>query len=89
MLIALVAPRPLLLQTGLTDNWSDAKGEFLSATLASSVYELLGKGAFGASEFPEPEQPVFTTLGYVMHDGGHAVLPQDWDYYLQFIKRYL
>lgn len=89
MLIALVAPRPVLLQTGLTDNWSDPKGEYYSATLASCVYELLGQGAFGASEFPEPEQPVFTTLGYVMHDGGHAVLPQDWDYYLQFIKRYL
>ena len=89
MLIALIAPRPLLLQTGLTDNWSDPKGEFYSATLASCVYELLGKGAFGASSLPEPEQPVFTTLGYVMHDGGHAVLPQDWDYYLQFLKRYL
>jgi len=40
MLVALMAPRPLLLQTGTTDNWSDPKGEFLAAVAAEPVYEL-------------------------------------------------
>ena len=31
LLVALMAPRPLLLQTGNTDKWSDPKGEFLAA----------------------------------------------------------
>ena len=30
MLVALIAPRPVLLQTGTTDFWSDPKGEFSS-----------------------------------------------------------
>ena len=43
LLIALVAPRPLLLQTGNTDFWSDPKGEFLAAVSAGPVYKLLGQ----------------------------------------------
>ena len=89
MLIALIAPRPMLLSTGSTDNWSDPKGEFLAAVEAGKVYELLGKDALGTDVMPGAEQPIYHTLGYVMHEGGHGVLPQDWDYYLEFLKRYL
>lgn len=53
------------------------------------MYELLGKDALGTDVMPAAEQPVYHTLGYVMHEGGHGVLPQDWDYYLEFLKRYL
>lgn len=89
MLVALIAPRPLLLSTGSTDNWSDPKGEFYAAVEAGKVYELLGKDDLGTNVMPQAEQPIFNTLGYVMHEGGHGVLPQDWKYYLEFIKRYL
>jgi hypothetical protein len=41
MLVALIAPRPLLLQTGSTDYWSDPKGEFLAAVNAGPVYKRL------------------------------------------------
>lgn len=43
MLISLIAPRPLLLQTGSTDFWSDPKGEYLAAQAAEPVYNLFGK----------------------------------------------
>lgn len=89
MLVALIAPRPLLLQTGTTDNWSDPKGEWLSLIEARKVYQLLGKDVPAGDEMPAADQPVYTTLGYVMHEGGHGVLPQDWDYYLEFMKRHL
>lgn len=89
MLIALIAPRPLLLQTGLTDKWSDPKGEFLAAVEAGKVYRFLGKDDLCTSVYPEPDQPIYHTLGYFMHDGKHAVLPADWDVYLEFMKRYL
>ncbi len=89
LVISLVAPRPLLLSTGSTDTWSDAKGEFCAAVEAGPVYELLGKDDLGTNVMPAPEKPIFNTLGFVMHDGGHGVLPQDWKYYLEFIKLYL
>ena len=89
MLVALIAPRPLLLQTGTTDNWSDPKGEFLAAVEAGKVYRLLGKDDLGTTELPPPDQPIYHTLGYFMHEGGHGTIPLDWEVYLQFMKRYL
>lgn len=52
MLIALMAPRPLLLQTGDSDLWADPKGEFLAAKAAGPVYQLLGQSVPEAEEFP-------------------------------------
>ena len=89
MLVALIAPRPLLLQTGSTDNWSDPKGEWLSLIEARKVYQLLGQDVPASDEMPAADQPIYSTLGYVMHDGGHDVMPQDWTYYLEFMKRHL
>ena len=49
MLVALIAPRPLLLQTGSTDNWSDPMGEWLALVEGRKVYQLFGKAAQSAS----------------------------------------
>jgi hypothetical protein len=89
MLIALVAPRPLLLQTGSTDNWSDPKGEFLAAVAAGPVYRLLGKQDLGTDVWPAAKQPILRDLSYYMHDGGHGMVTTDWDIYLDFLKAHL
>jgi hypothetical protein len=89
MLISLIAPRPLLLQTGDTDYWSDPKGEYLAAVAASPVYELLGTEGLSASEYPPAGQPVLSTLGYYMHAGRHGILPQDWPVFLAFLQKHL
>jgi hypothetical protein len=90
MLVSLIAPRPLLLQTGNTDFWSDPKGEYLSAQAAEPVYKLFGKAGPGAHEFPAPgDTALLNPLGYYMHEGGHAVLPADLDVFVTFIKKYL
>ncbi|MGH9407358.1 MAG: acetylxylan esterase [Terriglobia bacterium] len=89
MLIALLAPRPALLQTGSTDYWSDPKGEFLAAVAAGPVYRLLGKQGLGTDRWPPPGKPILHTLGYYMHDGGHGVLPADWNVFLEFMELYL
>jgi Prolyl oligopeptidase family len=86
MLVALIAPRPLLLQTGDTDFWSDPKGEFLAAVAAGPVYKLLGKQDLGTDVWPAAKQPIFHDLSYYMHDGGHGMVPTDWDIYIQFLK---
>jgi hypothetical protein len=89
MLAALIAPRPLLLQTGDTDYWSDPKGEFLAAVAAGPVYTLLGKKSLGTEMMPKSGDAVLHDLGYEMHDGGHGMVPSDWDVYLRFLKMHL
>jgi hypothetical protein len=89
MLIALIAPRPLLLQTGDKDYWSDPKGEFLAAVAAGPVYQLLGKDGLDTNTWPPAGTPILHTLGYFMHEGGHGSLPSDWSVYLDFMKMQL
>jgi hypothetical protein len=89
MLVALMAPRPVLLQTGDTDFWSDPKGEFLAAVAAGPVYKLLGKQGLDTDVMPAAGQPILHTIGYIMHDGGHGMVPSDWDVYLKFIQMHL
>jgi hypothetical protein len=89
MLVALIAPRPLLLQTGSTDKWSDPHGEFLAAVAAGPVYRLLGKQDLGTRALPPAGQPILNTLGFLMHAGGHGTIPSDWDVFLEFMKRRL
>jgi hypothetical protein len=89
MLLSLIAPRPVLLQTGDTDLWSDPKGEFLSAVAAAPVYQLLGKQALDAEQMPAAGQPILHTLGYIMHAGGHGAIPSDWELFLKFMQIHL
>ncbi len=88
MLVSLIAPRPLLLQTGDTDGWSDPKGEFLAAKAAAPVYHLLGKKALETNKMPSAGEPILNDLGYYMHSGGHGTVPEDYDIYLQFMKKH-
>lgn len=89
MLLSLIAPRPVLLQTGDTDVWSDPKGEFLAAVAAEPVLKLLGKQGLGTTQMPAAGQPIFHTLGYVMHAGGHGTIPSDWELFLKFMQMHL
>ena len=89
MLLSLLAPRPVLLQTGDKDYWSDPKGEFLSAIAATPVYKMLGGSGIETSEMPAAGQPILNTLGYYMHSGGHGAFPSDWPIFLSFIKKEL
>src|SRR5262245_23553934 len=86
MLIALIAPRPVLLQTGDRDLWSDPKGEFLAAAAAGPVYQLAGKRSLGTDRMPGPGQAILHTIGYSMHAGGHGTIPSDWDLFLKFMQ---
>ena len=90
MLVALMAPRPLYLNTGSEDRWSDPRGEFLAAVAGSPVYELLGKKGIGATEMPPLDTPLLDgDVGYQCHTGKHEVLASDWDRFLDFADRHL
>jgi hypothetical protein len=88
-IIALVAPRPILLQTGSTDKWSDPYGEFLAAKAATPVFELLGRKGIDVYSQPPTGKPLMNTLGYLMHDGPHGVMPADWPVFLDFLDAHL
>jgi len=89
MLMALVAPRPLYVASAVADRWADPRGEFLAAKHASSVYALFGKDHLADANFPEPDQPLHTTIGYHLRSGEHDVTAYDWQQYLQFADRHL
>ncbi len=89
MLVALMAPRPVLLQTGDKALGSDPKGEFLAAVAAGPVFRLLGKQGLETDQWPAAGTPILHTLGYYMHAGGHGTIPSDWDQYLKFLQMHL
>jgi hypothetical protein len=89
MLVALIAPRPVLLQTGDKDFWSDPKGEFLAAVAAGPVYRLLGKQGLDTDQMPAAGTPILHTIGYYEHAGGHGTIPSDWDQFLAFMQMHL
>jgi len=91
MLVALMAPRPLLLQTGDADYWSDPKGEFLSAVAAEPVYRLFGLEGPSTTVWPKANDTTLLMhpLGYYMHAGGHTVLPEDWKHFIEYMKKFL
>lgn len=90
MLVALMAPRPLLLQTGDTDYWSDPKGEFLAAVAAEPAYKLFDKKGPGTNVMPAAgDQSLLNDLGYYMHAGGHGIVPSDWAVFISYMKKYL
>jgi hypothetical protein len=89
MILALIAPRPVLLQTGSTDRWSDPYGELVAARAATPVYHLFGLK--GIESYPQPPAgvPSLHALGYLMHDGGHGTVPADWPVFLDFMDQHL
>ena len=86
-ILSLIAPRAVLLQTGSTDKWSDPYGELVAARAATPVFHLFDRK--GIEDYPQPPlgEPVMNRLGYLMHDGGHGMVPGDWPVFLDFMAR--
>jgi hypothetical protein len=88
-LLALIAPRPLLITSATEDLWADPKGEFLAALAADPVYRLLGTEGLSADQWPKPSELVDSRVGYFLRPGGHEVTLEDWQAMIRFAGKHL
>jgi len=89
-LIALCAPRPVLISAGdKGDAWVDVRGMFMATVAAGPVYRLLGKRDLGTDVFPRLETPLINgELAFRQHSSGHTPAP-NWPTFILFANRYL
>jgi len=87
-LLALIAPRYLLVGSASEDYGADPKSEFLTSLWASQAWKLLGKpGLVTPDRMPEPGDVLHDgCVGYHLRDGKHFLSREDWNYYMRFLK---
>ncbi|HZS09639.1 MAG TPA: acetylxylan esterase [Blastocatellia bacterium] len=88
-LIALMAPRPVLLTNATEDTWANPAGQFEMLQAADKVYRFLGAGGLEADQMPEPGRLVDSTLGYYIRPGKHSTTAEDWKVFLDFADKHL
>lgn len=86
-LIAMVAPRPLLLGNGWKDVWSDPNGSYRAAIGADPVYRLYGVEGLTQTGMRDTDKR--GRLDFWIRPTGHSVRPADWDYFLDWLDRWL
>lgn len=84
-LIALIAPRPVLIGGARRDVWSDPNGALQALHGADPVYRLAGAPPFVQTDPRRPDMD--KPLAYFMRPGFHGVRQSDWDYTLEFLDK--
>ncbi len=83
-LLALLAPRPMLLGNSARDQWSDPQGSFAAAKAASPVYRLYGSHGLQqdtlAGFVPDAD------IAFHMREGTHGITPEDWTAFFAFME---
>jgi hypothetical protein len=87
-LVALCAPRPVLLSNAQEDTWADPDGQFRVLQGADPVYRLLGSKGLDGARKPDPDRLLETPLGYYIRPGKHAMTAGDWKIFLDFADRH-
>jgi Chlorophyllase len=86
-LLALIAPRRVVVASATGDAHSDPEGEFLSYVAAAPVYALYGLGDTGlpSSTWPTKTDQGFRgpAMSYHRRSGEHGLTAEDWDIYLK------
>ncbi|MEM6625270.1 MAG: alpha/beta hydrolase [Pseudomonadota bacterium] len=84
-LIALIAPRFVLIGNGWRDVWSDPNGAFRAMRGADPVWELFGRE--GLDQTGMKDASTSGELFFHIRTGGHGVRKVDWRDFLDFLDR--
>ncbi len=86
-LLAVIAPRPVLVTSASEDLWADPQNEFRAAREAGEIYRLFGVPAIApAQPFPPVDSPLLQRgIGYYVRSGKHQVADSDWMRLVEFI----
>ena len=79
-LIALIAPRPVLLGNGRADNWADPEGAYRALIGADPVYKLMGSSGLQQQDMQHPE--LSADLSFFIRPGNHGSTTRDWTMFL-------
>lgn len=82
-LLALIAPRPVLLGSGDRDRWSDPAGAFRAAQGAAPVWRLYGRPGLDQTSLKQPD--LTRPLASFMRPGTHGVTTRDWEVFLTWL----
>lgn len=82
-LLALIAPRAVLLGNAARDAWSDPHGAWQSARAASPAYGLYGRTGLDQAEMTTPNYTA--GIAYYTRPGLHGVTSRDWRVFLDFL----
>lgn len=88
LLIALIAPRPVLIASAEDDAWADPEGEFLALEGAEPVYQLLASEGLQTHTIPDLNVLIDGLMGYHIRPGGHGVGERDWAVFMDFADRH-
>ncbi len=83
-LLAMIAPRPVLLGNARRDVWSDPEGSFMAALGADPAYELLGAG--GLAQLTLKDFLPSAELVFHIRPGTHGVTEDDWPAFFEFLE---
>ncbi len=86
-LIAMCAPRPVLLSNALEDKWANPEGQFELLLAADPVYRLVGAKGVGAKKMPAVGKLLDSPLGYFLREGKHSMSREDWRAFLEYADR--
>jgi hypothetical protein len=88
-LIALCAPRPILVPTATEDLWANPAGQFEMLKAAGPVYDLVAGEGLGEVAGPTVGQVLKGRLGYFIRRGKHCVTREDWTAWLDYADVWL
>ncbi len=88
-LVAMCAPRPVLLSNAVEDTWANPDGQFEMLIAADPVYRLVGAKGIASKTSPARGKLSDGPLGYFMRDGKHSMNREDWRAFLDYADKHV